>query len=585
MAKTAGDVLVETLIDWDVDTVFGLPGDGVNGIIESFRKSQDKIRFIQVRHEEAAAFMACAWAKFTGKIGVCLATSGPGAIHLLNGLYDAKMDGQPVVAITGLQFHDLIGTHTQQDVALDKLFIDVAVYNERVMGAAHMRNVAELACRTALARRGVAHITTPVDIQDEKVEDDERSQRNKKGHAATSVYARSARVPPDEDLNEAAQILNAGKKIVILAGQGALAAGDELVELAETLGAPIVKALLGKACVPDESPYTTGGIGLLGTAPSMDAMQNCDTLLIVGASFPYIEFYPKPGQARAIQIDLDPTRIALRYPVEVGLVGDSRNTLRQLIHRVKRNENRSFLEKAQTGMKDWNQLMLTRSSDMSKPMKPEVVAHELGKRVPSNAIVVSDSGTITTFWARQIPAKKGQMFSCSGNLATMACGFPYAIAAQAAYKDRPVFAFVGDGGFTMLMGELATCVKYKLPVRIVVIKNNALGQIRWEQMVFLGNPEYVCDLQPIDFAGVARSFGVSSFVIDDPNRCGAILDQALATDGPVLIEAVVDPNSPPMPAKVNAKQALHFAEALARGEKDAGSIIRDVAGEKIRELV
>jgi len=584
MAKTAGDVLVETLIDWDVDTIFGIPGDGVNGIIESLRKNQDKIRFIQVRHEEAAAFMACAWAKFTGKIGVCLATSGPGGIHLLNGLYDAKLDGQPVLAITGLQFHDLIGTHTQQDVALDKLFMDVCVYNERVMGAAHMRNVAELACRTALARRGVAHITTPVDIQDEKVDDDERSKRNKKGHNA-SVYARSARIPPEEDLNEAAEILNAGKKITILAGQGALAAGDELLELAETLGAPIVKALLGKACVPDESPYTTGGIGLLGTAPSMEAMQNCDTLLIVGASFPYIEFYPKPGQARAIQIDLDPTRIALRYPVEVGLVGDSRNTLRQLIHRVKRKENRSFLEKAQSGMKDWNELMLTRSTDMSMPMKPQVVAYELGKRIPSNAIVTSDSGTITTFWARQIPAKKGQMYSCSGNLATMACGLPYAVAAQAAHKDRPVFAFVGDGGLTMLIGELATCVKYKLPVRIVVIKNNALGQIRWEQMVFLGNPEYVCDLQPIDFAGVARAIGVSSFVIEDPRRCGAILDQALATEGPVLIEAVVDPDSPPMPAKINASQALHFAEALARGEKDAGSIIRDIAGEKIRELV
>jgi len=256
-----------------------------------------------------------------------------------------------------------------------------------------------------------------------------------------------------------------------------------------------------------------------------------------------------------------------------------------LIHRVKRKEDRSFLQKAQAGMKDWNELMLTRSTDMSTPMKPQVIAYELGKRIPSNAIVVSDSGSITTFWARQIPAKKGQMYSCSGNLATMACGFPYAIAAQAAYKDRPVFAFVGDGGFTMLMGELATCVKYKLPVRIVIIKNNALNQIRWEQMVFLGNPEYVCDLQPIDFAGVARAFGVSSFVIEDPNRCGAILDQALATEGPVLIEAVVDRDTPPMPAKINATQALHFAEAMARGEKDAGSIIRDIVGEKVRELV
>ncbi len=584
MAKTAGDVLVETLLDWDIDTIFGFPGDGVDGIMESLRKAQDKVRFIQVRHEEAAAFNACAWAKFTGKIGCCLATSGPGAIHLLNGLYDAKMDGQPVVAITGLQFHDLIGTYTQQDVALDKLFMDVTVYNERVMGAAHMRNVAELACRSALSMRGVAHITTPIDIQDQEVKDDDRSPRNVKGHTS-SVYARGDRLPPKEDLQEAANILNAGKKVVILAGQGALSAGDELVELAAKLGAVIIKALLGKACVPDESPYTTGGIGLLGTAPSVEAMKNCDTLLIVGASFPYIQFYPKPGEARAIQIDLNPVRIGIRYPVELGLIGDSRKTLRELIPLVDRKESRAFLEKAQSNMKDWNQLMLTRSTDMSTPMKPQVVAHELGKRLPSNAIVVSDSGTITTWWARQIPAKKGQMYSCSGNLATMACGFPYAIAAQVAYPDRPVFAFVGDGGFTMLMGEMATCAKYKLPVRVIVIKNNELGQIKWEQMVLLGNPEYEVQLQPIDFAAAARAFGWASYTIEDPNRCASILDQALATQGPVLIEAVVDPNTPPMPPEINASQALHFAEAMARGQKDAGKIIRDIAGERIRELV
>lgn len=584
MAKKAGEILVETLLDWGVDTIFGLPGDGVNGIIEALRQNRERIRFIQVRHEEAAAFMACAWAKFTGRLGACIATSGPGGIHLLNGLYDAKMDGQPVIAITGMQFHDLIGTQTQQDVALDKLYMDVCVYNERVMGAAHMQNVAEQACRTALARRGVAHITMPVDLQEQSLKDDERSERNRPGHVS-NVYARGAHIPAQDELQRAAQTLNAGKKAAILAGRGALDAGKELEQVAELLGAPIVKALLGKACVSDDSPYTTGGIGLLGTEASQDALEGCDTLLIAGAGFPYIEFYPKPGKARAVQIDIDPTRIGQRYSVEVGLVGDCATTLRSLIPLLERKTDRGFLEKAQASMKEWRELMTTRGTDASMPMKPDVVAYELGKRLSADAIVTSDSGTITTFWARQIPAKRGQMHSCSGNLATMACGLPYAIAAQVAYPNRQVVAFVGDGGFTMLMGELATCMKYKLPIKIVIIKNNTLGQIRWEQMVFLGNPEYVCDLQPIDFAAVGRGFGAASFVIDDPKRCGAILDQALATEGPVVIEAIVDPNTPPLPAKIKAKQALHLAEALVRGEKDASEIVKSIAGGKVRELV
>ncbi|HEX3943766.1 MAG TPA: thiamine pyrophosphate-dependent enzyme [Rhizomicrobium sp.] len=424
----------------------------------------------------------------------------------------------------------------------------------------------------------------PVDLQEQSVSDDERSPRNAPNHVS-NVWARGSHVPPLDELQRAAQVLNAGKKVAILAGRGALHAGDELEEIAELLGAPIVKALLGKACVSDDSPYTTGGIGLLGTEPSQDALEGCDTLLIAGAGFPYIEFYPKPGKARAVQIDIDPTHIGQRYPVEVGLVGGCSTTLRALIPLLERKQERAFLEKAQAGMKDWRELMLKRASDESMPMKPDVVAYELGKRIPSNAIVTSDSGTITTFWARQISAKKGQMHSCSGNLATMACGLPYAVAAQVAHPDRPVFAFVGDGGLTMLIGELATCVKYKLPVKIVVIKNNTLGQIRWEQMVFLGNPEYVCDLQPIDFAAIARGFGVSSFVIDNPQRCGSILDQALATEGPVLIEAVVDPNTPPMPAKIKANQALKLAEALLRGEKDSAGIIKSIAGGKVRELV
>src|SRR5581483_5832589 len=386
MAKTAGDVIVETLMDWGVDTIFGLPGDGVDGIIEALRKVQDKVRFIQVRHEEAAAFMACGYAKFTGRLGVCLATSGPGGIHLLNGLYDAKLDGQPVLAITGMQFHDLIGTNTQQDVELDKLFENACVFNQRIMGAAHARNIAELAIRTALTRKGVAHITTPIDVQDQAVKDDERSGRNVKGHAVSTTFAMGARRPTAQEIEAAAEILNAGKKIAILAGRGALGAGDEIERVAEILGAPVIKPLLGKAVIPDDSPYTTGGIGLLGTKPSEDAMEECDTLLIAGSSFPYIAFYPKPGQAKCVQIDIDAARISLRYPADVALVGDTGETLAALLPHLKKH-GKSFLEKAQKGMQEWNELMEKRGTREDVPMKPQVVAWELGKRLPSNAIV------------------------------------------------------------------------------------------------------------------------------------------------------------------------------------------------------
>ena len=581
---SAGDVLVETLIDWGVSVIFGLPGDGINGIMEALRTRQSKIRFIHVFHEETAAFMACAYSKYTGKLGVCLATSGPGGIHLMNGLYDAKLDGASVLAITGLQFHDLIETHTQQDVELDKTFIDVAVYNARIMGPNHVENVVNLACRTALAFHGVAHVTMPVDFQEMPVEKKHGSPRNVPHHIS-DVFATGARMPNESDLTQAANILNAGKKVAILAGAGALKATDELEQLAERLGAPIIKPLLGKACVPDDSPYTTGGIGLLGTAPSQEAMETCDTLFIVGTSFPYIEFYPKPGEARGVQLDMNPMRIGLLYPVEVGLVGDSRRTLQALLPLLEEKKDRSFLEKAQHGMKKWLQLMEERGTRASSPMKPQVVAWELGKRLPSNAIVSSDSGTITTWWARQILAKRGQMHSCSGNLATMACGLPYAIAAAIAYPDRMSVAFVGDGGLAMLMAEIATCVKYELNVKIVVIKNNTLGQIKWEQMVFLGNPEYGVDLQPINFAAVAAACGANSFTIDQAVLCGDILDEALATPGPVLIEAEVDPFEPPFPAKITFEQAKHFAESLVRGEPHRGKIALTALSDKVRELV
>lgn len=582
MAETTSDILIDRLIQWKVSEVFGLPGDGINGIMEALRKRQDKIRFIHVRHEEAAAFMACAYAKYTGKLGVCLATSGPGGIHLLNGLYDAKLDGQPVLAITGHAFHDLIDTHTQQDVDLDKLFSDVTVYNARVMGCAHVQNVTDLACRTALNFRGVAHLNIPTDIQDEK--SDERSKRNVPNHTGT-VPARSARLPEEHALLRAAEVLNEGKKIAILVGQGALDARDEVLAVAERLGAPIVKALLGKAVVPDDSVYTTGGIGLLGTKPSQEAVEECDTLLIAGSSFPYIEFYPAPHKARAIQIDIDPTRIGLRYPVEVGIVADCKSTLESLFPKLKPHKDQSFLKKAQKEMKKWNEMMQKRSSRQDKPMKPQVVAWELGKRLDEDAIISCDSGTIATWFARYIPVKSRQKHSLSGTLATMANGLPYTIAAQIAYPNRQCVGFVGDGGFTMLMGEFATAVKYQLPIRIVVIKNNTLGQIKWEQMVFLGNPEYGCDLNPIDFAGFAQSCGGTGFRIEDPKECGEILDRALRTKGPVLIEAVVDPFEPPMPPKVTIDQAEKLGKALARGTPNRKEIVLTIASDKVRELV
>jgi pyruvate dehydrogenase (quinone) len=579
----ASDVLVQRLIAWGVDTIFGLPGDGINGVMEALRKAQDKIRFIHVRHEESAAFMACAYAKFTGKLGVCLSTSGPGGIHLLNGLYDAKLDQQPVLAITGMQHNDVTGTFSQQDVELDKLFIDVACYNTRVMSGAHMQSVADIAIRSAIEKRQVAHITIPIDIQSAPIKQ-ERSARNPPNHTST-VYAISGNVPQRADLMAAAGVLNEGKNIAILAGQGALQAGDELLQLAELMGAPIIKPLLGKGCVPDDSPYTTGGIGLLGTAPSEDALADCDTLLMVGTSYPYIEYLPKPGECRCVQIDSNAQRIGLRTPVEVGLVGDSKKTLELLLPLLKPNKNRRFLEKAQKNMSDWRERIVKEGTSTDMPMKPQVVGYELSKRTKDNAIIVSDSGTNTTVWARYMEAKKGQMHSCSGTLATMACGLPYAIAAQVAFPDRQVIGVIGDGGFTMLMGEIITAVAYKLPIKLVIIKNNSLGQIKWEQMVFQGNPEYQCDLLPIDFVALAKAVGANGVRIDDPKTAGAKFDEALAMPGPVIIEAVVDQFTAMLPAKIKPDQAIKFSQALMRGEPDRIKIALTAASDTVRQVV
>ena len=583
MTRTAADVLADRLIDWGVRVVFGLPGDGINGLMEALRTRQDRISFVQVRHEEAAAFMACGYAKYTGALGVCLATSGPGAIHLLNGLYDAKMDGAPVLAITGQTYHDLMGSHYQQEVDLISLFKDVSVFDQQVNGAAQVQALVDAGCRAALSWRGVAHINFPVDLQDQPVSADEKSAKNVAGHTSL-VWTPPVVVPRKQDVRAAADVLNAGKKTVILAGQGALGAADELEQLADLMAAPIVKPLLGKATVPDDSPFTTGGIGLLGTEPSEIAMEECDTLLMVGTSFPYMEFYPKHGGCRGVQIDRDPSRIGLRFPVEVGLCGDAKATLEVLAPEIRRRDDRSFLEQAQRGMKDWRELMRSRAERDDVPMKPQVVATALYGLLADDAIVSTDSGTITTWVARHLDCRRRQMFSCSGNLATMAPGLPYTIAAQVAYPGRQCVAFVGDGGFTMLMGEFATAVKYRLPIKVVIIKNNVLGMIKWEQMVFLGNPEYGVSLEPIDFVKFAEACGGIGFRCERPDETRSALEAMLLADGPALCEAIVDPFEPPMPARVKPKQAMRMAESLARGEPNRGRIALTLFRDKVSDF-
>ncbi|MCW5798665.1 MAG: Putative thiamine pyrophosphate-containing protein YdaP [Nitrospira sp.] len=583
MTTTVGDLLVERLIQWGVDTIFSLPGDGINGIYEALRTRQDKIRVVLVRHEESAAFAACGYAKFTRRLGVCLATSGPGGIHLLNGLYDAKCDGQPVLAITGHTYHDLIGTHYQQDVDLERLCADVAAYSQRVMSPAHVGNVVDEAIKTAIARRTVAHITIPKDIQDWSV-DGQGSKANIPGHSG-DLYSDPLPLPSQSLLEKAAALINAGSKIAILAGRGCLGARAEVIQLAELLGAPIVKPLLGKAVVPDDHPLTTGGIGLLGTAPSQEVLETCDTLIIAGTSFPYLEFYPKPGQARAVQIDLDAARIGLRYPIEVGLVGHCWDVLRALLPLLEKKSDRGFLKAAQTSMQQWNDLMEERGTRMDAPLKPQVVVRALNEFLTDDAIICCDTGTVTTWAARHLTIKGTMEFSASGTLASMGNGLPYSLGAGIAYPGRQVVCLAGDGGYTMLMGELATLVKYALPVKIIVLKNNLLGMIKWEQLAFEGNPQYGVELHPIDFALFAKACGATGFTVDDPRQVRDVLRDAFSVPGPAVVQAVIDPLEPPLPGKITTAQAWQFAKALARGQEDRWGILKTVVESKIREVV
>lgn len=585
---TTADVVAESLIDWGVDVIFGLPGDGINGFIEALRQRQDRIKFVLVRHEEASAFMACAYAKFTGKIGACVATSGPGAIHLLNGLYDAKLDNTPVIAITGSTYSDLMNSDYQQDVNLIDLFSDVSVYNTMINQPEQTEMAVDIACRTALSRRGVSHITIPIDVQERRISG--RYSRHKVAGHTSDVFA-DCIVPDRSLLEKAAGILNSGERIVMLVGQGCLGAEDEVIAVAEKLGAPIVKALLGKAVVPDDHPYSIGGLGLLGTEPATDAMTEADTLLMIGTSFPYIEYLPKPRQARGIQIDIKPEKIGLRFPVEVGLIGDAKLTLAALLPllRQRSEEDKRFLKSKQEAMQNWFGLLRERSTRNDKPIKPQVIAAAVSEELEDNAIISVDCGTHTSWAAQHIMIRKGMKFSLSGTLASMACGLPYAIAAQVAYPDRQCIAFVGDGGFSMLMAEFATAVQYNLPIKIIIIKNNTLGMIRWEQMAFLGNPEYGVEFSPIDFAAYAEACGGRGYSITEPAEVRTIISQAFSEKKkPTIIEAYVDPFEPPMPPKVDMKLIRNMAESLARGQPYGGRIgltlFRDKVHEALRKM-
>ncbi len=580
---TASDVLVESLIDWGVDVIFGLPGDGINGFVEALRTHKDKIRYIHVRHEETAAMAASGYAKFTGKLGVCFATTGPGAIHLMNGLYDAKTDQAPVLAITGMTYHDLIGTNYLQDMNQDYFYQDVAVYNQRLMGPAHAKNIVDYACRAALSQRGVSHLALPIDYQVADMSQEKRYMRNVKGHTS-EAFTVPKRIPERTQLEKAARLLQGKKKVAILVGSGARGAREEVTQVAERLAAPVIKALLGKDVLPDDSPYTTGGTGVVGTRPSSDAFENCDALLIIGSSFPYIEFLPKPGQAVGVQIDDKPERIGLRYPVELGLVGDAKATLRELLMYLPRNEDRTFLQTAQKGMDDWWELMEQRGTRTDKPMKPQVVAWNLSQLLDDDAIITGDSGTVTTHVAR-MKLRAQQQFSFSGTLCSMAAGLPYAIGAAAAYPGRQIVTFTGDGSLSMMMGDLATLTQHNLPVKLFVLKNNTLGLIKWEQMIYLGNPEYGVDLYPIDFVKVAEGCGARAVRIEDPKKCRAQMKEALAMDGPVVIECLTDPLEPPMPPKATKAEMKHLTQSLARGERDRARIALTIGREAMDEAL
>ncbi|MBV9828194.1 MAG: pyruvate oxidase [Alphaproteobacteria bacterium] len=536
------DIIVETLIQWGATHVFGVVGDGINPLIEALRKRRDRVAYIGVRHEEAAAFMACGMAKHTGRLGVCVGTTGPGAVHLLNGLYDAYFDGAPVVALTGLTFHDLIGVRFQQDLDTVRLMQEVALYNVEVTGPEHAIMVANRACRAALGDRGVAHLTIAKDVQMMPLSVDKRSMRNP-GARTSSSWEPPIITPSAGELKAAADVLNAGTRIAVLVGQGALSARDEVSRLADTLAAPVAKALLGKAVLPDDSPFTTGGIGDLGTSPSSWAMKTCDTVLILGSTMPWEEYYPKPGQARGVQVDLKPDRLGLRYPVEVGLMGDVRATLQALLPLLQRKGDRGFLTEAQHRMGEWNALLDAVETTARSPLRPQMVIRAVSDLIADDAVISLDCGANTHFSARCLRLRANQRITGTGMLASMAPGMSYAIAGQLAYGRQSV-AIVGDGGFAMLMAELTTAVAHNLPIKVIVLKNNALAEVMFEQRE-IGYQNYGCELSPIDFVAFAKACGADGFRCERPEEVRPAVQAALASPRAALVEAVVDANEKP----------------------------------------
>jgi pyruvate dehydrogenase (quinone) len=587
MAATVADFMLERLREWGVRRIFGYPGDGINGFLGALDRAGDEIDFVQVRHEEMAALMATGHAKFTGELAVCLATSGPGAIHLLNGLYDARLDGAPVLAIVGQQRRMSLGAEYQQEVDLEGLFSDVAVYVQTCMDAAQARHLLDRAARIALDRRSVTALVFPADVQ---IENAIPSPPRTHGVVLSSVgWTRPVVRPREEDLDQAAVVLNAGSRVAILAGQGARGAVDELAQVADILGAGIAKALLGKDVLPDDLSFVTGSIGLLGTKPSYELMRGCDTLLIVGSSFPYSEWLPEEGQARCVQIDLDGSAIALRYPVEVPLIGDARETLRLLAPRLRRNADTSFRREIVAEVHTWRETLAQRAETPAEPLNPELVAAELSRRLPDRSILTADSGSSTVWYAQQVQIREGMRASLSGGLATMGSAVPYAIAAKLAHPDRPVVAFLGDGAAQMggLM-ELATARRYanrwSEPTFVVCIFNNRdLNMVTWEQRALAGDPEYPASqvLPDLPYAQIAGLIGLKGIRIDDPAALPDGLDEAFTCGVPVVVEAVVDPDIPPVPPHVSFEQGANLVQALLQGDPDRYGVARKTLREKV----
>ncbi|MFI7614533.1 thiamine pyrophosphate-dependent enzyme [Nonomuraea terrae] len=586
MARIASESLIERLAAWGVDTVFGLPGDGINGIMEGLRRHRDRVRFVLVHHEEAAAFMATGYAKATGRVGVCLATSGPGGIHLLNGLYDAKLDHVPVLAITGMQETSVLGTGYQQEVHLDKLFADVAEYNMMISNPGQLPSLVDLAIRTSYARRGVSHLTLPNDIQVAEAGADPYEHVAPARVPQTSpVFLQPSGIPRPEDLEWAAEVLNKAERPAMLVGQGALHARDEVLAVAEALGAPVVKTLPGKAVIPDDSPYTTGGIGLLGTRPSEELMDETDVLFMVGTNFPYSKFLPDPDKTRVVQFEADPTRAGVRVPTDVPVVCDAREGLRALLPLLKRRNGNAHLAKYQKMMAKWRADMDSLENPDRDPIAPQYAASVLDDLAADDAILTCDSGTIATWAARHWTIRGDRRFYLSGTLASMANGLPYAIAIQHAFPGRQVIAYVGDGGFSMLMAEFLTAVQQRLPVKVVINNNNSLGQILWEQMV-LGYPEHgVRYAEPeADFSAWARSCGGFGAKVTKAGDVTTAIREALAHDGPALVDIDVNPNEPPMPGKVSYDQAKSFAQAFLKGQPHQAAIATTLFKDRIQKL-